>query len=81
MPRTVAKAKQINVSRTALYDKLNRMEPGVSAALVRQTALQMTDAISQLEAQLASLLDGYRLRILDGTCLAATDHRIKPLRP
>lgn len=47
-----AKAKEMSVSRTALYDKLNRMEPRVSAAVVRQTALQMSSVIEQLEAQL-----------------------------
>jgi predicted DNA-binding protein (UPF0251 family) len=31
-------AQQLNVSRTAVYDKLNSVEPRVCAALVQETA-------------------------------------------
>lgn len=33
------KAEQLNVSRTAVYDKLNGVEPNVSAAIVREIAI------------------------------------------
>ena len=76
-----AKAKEINVSRTAVYDKLNRIEPRVSAAVLRQSGRQLVSLSQQMNGQLPALVPGYRSRILDGTCLAATDHRLSVLRP
>jgi hypothetical protein len=40
-----AKAIELNVSRTAVYDKLNGVEPEVSAAIVRETACAMAEVI------------------------------------
>ncbi len=40
-----SKAQQLNVSRTAVYDKLNGVEPKVSAALVKETATAMASII------------------------------------
>jgi len=40
-----AKAEALQVSRTAVYDKINRVEPGVSAALLRSTAGEMVGLI------------------------------------
>src|SRR6266849_2781158 len=68
------------VSRTAVYDKLNGVEPHVSAALTRQTAAGLAAVIRQLDGALPSLLPGYRVRILDGNCLAKTEHRLRELR-
>lgn len=76
-----AKAKEINVSRTAVYDKLNGIEPEVSAAMVRQSTRELVSLSEQMNGQLPPLVRGYRTRIVDGTCLAATDHRLKVLRP
>lgn len=75
-----AKAKELQVSRTAVYDKINRIEPGVSAALLRSTASEMVKSIEMMGGFQEELLPGYRIRILDGNCLAATDHRIEVLR-
>jgi hypothetical protein len=36
--------------------------------------------IEQLEPGRASWLKGYRVKIIDGNCLAATEHRLEPLR-
>lgn len=70
----------LEVSVTAVYDKLAGLEPAVSAALVRDSAQQLVPVICALEGQAPSLLDGYRVLILDGNHLAGTEHRIKPLR-
>lgn len=75
-----AQAEKLGVSDQAVYDKLNRVELGVSAELVRDSARQAAPVIDKLGARLPSYLKGYRTRILDGNHLSATDHRIKELR-
>lgn len=75
-----AKAESLNVSRGALYQKLNGIETAVSAALVRETARELGGLIEQLEGAQPPLLEGYQVRILDGNALAATEHRLKVLR-
>lgn len=75
-----AKAKELGVSRTAVYNKLNGIEPQVSAAMVRDTATQMAQLIAAMGGGSASWLEGYQVRITDGTCLAGTDHRLEVLQ-
>jgi hypothetical protein len=75
-----AKAETMNVNRAALYQKLNGVELGVSAALVRETAAQLRELIAQMGGQSVPLLAGYTVRILDGNALAASEHRLKVLR-
>lgn len=52
-----AKAESLNVSRGALYQKLNGIETAVSAALVRETARELSGLIEQLEGQQPPLLE------------------------
>lgn len=73
-------AEEIGVSKTAVYDKLNRLEPSVSQALVRETALKMKAIIDTVGISSPSLLPNYRVKILDGNCLGATEHRLAVLR-
>jgi hypothetical protein len=68
------------VSDQALYDKLDGLELGVSAALVRDAARRAEAVIDQLAARREPWLPGYRVRVLDGNQLAATEHRLEPLR-
>jgi hypothetical protein len=75
-----AKAANLNVTRAALYQKLNGVEIGVSAALLRETAGELSDLIAASGGRQADLLPGYAVRILDGNALAATEHRLKVLR-
>ena len=72
--------KRIPVARTNVYEKINHTEPAVSAALVRHTAGTLTEIIEQLEGAAPDLLPGYRVKILDGNCLAASEHRLRELR-
>ena len=74
-------AKALQVSRTAVYDKLNGIEPAVSAALVHQSSEHLSACIDAVGGALPEWVEGYRVRILDGNCLAATDHRLEVLRP
>ena len=70
----------IEVSRKSTYNKLNGVEPAVSEALVEQTAEGFEAIIDALGARLPELLPGYRVRILDGNHLSASEHRIKETR-
>ena len=75
-----AMSEEIGVSKTAVYDKLNRLEPNVSKALVKSTAIDLATIIHQLEVERPELLPGYRVKILDGNGLGATEHRLSVLR-
>ena len=75
-----AAADRIPVSLTSVYNTLDGVEPGVSTALVRHTALRLTPVIEAMGGQLPALLPGYRVKILDGNHLAATERRLKVLR-
>ncbi|MDJ0578257.1 MAG: hypothetical protein QNJ65_24270 [Xenococcaceae cyanobacterium MO_234.B1] len=73
-------SEEIGVSKSAVYDQLNRLEPNVSKALVTSTALELTKIIHQLGVELPVLLPRYRVKILDGNGLGATEHRLSVLR-
>jgi Transposase DDE domain len=70
----------IGVSTTALYNKLDRVAPGVSAALVRDSAALAEPVIKALRASHPRWLPGYQIKVLDGNHLASTEHRLKELR-
>ena len=74
--------ERFSVSRRALYDKINLVEPGVVRELVVQTAQRLRPVVQALQkrASLPDLLPGFAVRILDGNHLAATEHRIEELR-
>jgi IS4 transposase len=75
-----SQAENIPVSVTAVYRKLDRMELGVSEALVRDSFRRAEPIIRKLRAAEPSWLAGYKVRILDGNHLGATEHRIDELR-
>jgi IS4 transposase len=70
----------IPVSVTAIYDKLACLEPGVSAALVAETAAAMQGVLEALRPSPPDPVPGLRLRTLDGNYLAGTEHRLDCLR-
>jgi len=72
--------ESIPVSITSVYNKLDGIEPTISAEMVRHTTRKLEPLIRQLDGQRPELLSGYRLKILDGNHLAATEHRLKELR-
>lgn len=72
--------REATISLTAIYNKLDRVEPCVSAALVRDAARQTAPVIDVLGTRLEPWLPGFRCRILDGNHLAATEHRLEELR-
>lgn len=75
-----SQAENIPASVTAVYRKLDRMELGVSEALVRHSFQLAEPVIRKLGAAESSWLPGYKVRILDGLHPGATEHRIEELR-
>lgn len=75
----VERAGRLPVSVRAFYQKLNGIEPDVSAVLVRDSAAQLTPVIGKLGPR-TPLLPGYNIRILDGNHFAATEHRLLETR-
>jgi IS4 transposase len=73
-------ATDLPVSITALYDKVNGTEPGLVRALVAGSAKRLTPVIEAMSPAPLMSVPGYRVRILDGNHLAASEKRLKPLR-
>jgi hypothetical protein len=76
----MADADRVGVSVKALYDKLEHVEPSVSAEVVRHTARVLEPLIRTMGGELPAPLPGYRVKILDGNHLASTQRRLKVLR-
>jgi len=70
----------IRVSTTALYNKLDRVETEVSAALVRDSAERAEPVVKALRASHPRWLPGYQIQVLDGNHLSSTEHRLKEVR-
>lgn len=68
------------VSVQALYDKLKKSEPAVAAALVQESHYRLRSVIRRLKTQRPALFRGYRTKILDGSHLTGTQHRIRETR-
>jgi hypothetical protein len=73
-------AKNAPVTVDAVYDKIAGVEIPVSQALVRETSQKMIQILREATPPKAELFPGYRLRIVDGNKIAATDRRLKALR-
>ena len=73
-------SEALGVTRKAVYNKINGMEPAVGAALVRHTAGAIAPVVAAMGGRRAPWLPGYRVRALDGSHLPGTQHRLKPLR-
>ena len=70
----------IGVSLSAVYEKLKGIEPGTTAALVSDSAARSVALIEQLGGQRQALLPGVVVKVLDGNCLAGTEHRLVETR-
>lgn len=75
-----ASEEEISVSVTSVYNKLNGIEANTSAELVRYAAGQAKPLIEGLGGTIEPLLPGFRVKLLDGNCIEASEHRIKELR-
>lgn len=75
-----ALADRLPVSDQAVYDKLRHVERAVSTALVAESAQRAAPLIRHLKAAHPSWVRGFRVKLLDGNHLAATEHRLAELR-
>ena len=73
-------AGEITVSVTSVYNKLNGVEAQTSRALVRDTAGHLRHLDEDVQGGCRPWLPGYRVKVLDGNCIAATEHRLQVLR-
>jgi Transposase DDE domain len=70
----------IGTSYQAVYGKIGRLNPAVSAAVVRHSAACCGQLLALMPRARVEPLPAYRMRVLDGTVLAGTHHRLTPLR-
>jgi IS4 transposase len=75
-----AHAEILDASLRAVYGKIDRVEPGIAAALVRSTAERLEPVLEAMNGARPALLSGYRVKIVDGNHRAGTEHRLKELR-
>src|SRR3954453_12281370 len=74
------KTFDIAVALTSLYNKLQGIEPEVSAALVGHTAEQLQPLIQEIGGTLPEPVPGYEMHVLDGNNIAASEHRLGETR-
>jgi IS4 transposase len=72
--------ERLGVSVQSLYQKLAGIEPAVSEALVKETAIDLGAVVERMKAAVAGPLAGFDVRIVDGNHLQGTHHRLKELR-
>ena len=65
------------VSTTALYNTLERVEPAVAAALVRDSARLAAPVGQALHASRPRWVPGSVTKVLDGNHVASTAHRLQ----
>ena len=70
----------VSVSLAALYEKANHAEPAVLRQLVLGSATRLVPVQEPFCKHRRALLPGYRLRLVDGNHLPASEKRLKPLR-
>jgi hypothetical protein len=74
------RAHDLSVSAAALYQKINRIEPGIAQALLRHSYQQVAEVRRCLRSDRQPWVAGYRVKIVDGNHFCSTEHRLKELR-
>src|SRR3989304_3412913 len=72
--------ESLPVSLTALYDKVNRVEPDVVRALAIGSAVRLAPVMAVLRRRSGPALPGWEVRIIDGNHHPASEKRLGPLR-
>jgi hypothetical protein len=75
-----AQPDEVGASLVSVYNKLNNLETQTAAELVRYSAREFAPLIAHMDGERAPWLEGYRIKIVDGNCLEASEHHIKELR-
>lgn len=71
---------EIGVSITAVYNKLQRIEPQITTAMVRHAYQRTIEVVRQIGSVKNHDIPGIVTRILDGNHLSKTEHRIRETR-
>ena len=75
-----AHQNDVGPSLVSVYNKLNGLETHTAAELGRDRAREFAPLIPHVGGERAPWLEGYRGKIVEGNCLAASEHRLKELR-
>src|SRR3989442_2893891 len=75
-----AQQDEVGTSLVSVYSTLNGLETHTSAELVRYSAREFTPLIEHMGGERTRWLEGYRVKIVDGNCLEASEHHIQELR-
>src|SRR5207248_1080296 len=70
----------IGATFQALYGKIGRTAPAFAAALVRHSASRLGPLLQAADQTTVPGWRGYQVRVLDGTDLGGTEHRLQVLR-
>ncbi|MGH8603738.1 MAG: IS4/IS5 family transposase, partial [Gammaproteobacteria bacterium] len=71
---------EVGASVVSVYNKLKGIELQTLAEVVRYSATALAPIVEQMGGAREPWLAGYRVKIIDGNCLEATEHRLEPLR-
>src|SRR5215468_5308850 len=71
---------EVGASLISVYNKLNGVETHTAAELVLFRSTELRLLITQQDGKRAPWLPGYRVKILDGNCIEASERRLKVLR-
>jgi len=70
----------ISVSVTSLYNKINAVHTRTSREIVRESAVELGKTVRALKGQRPDLLENYRAKVIDGSAIEASEHRLEVLR-
>lgn len=76
----LAHEADVGTSIVSVYNKLNGLETHTSAELVRYSARELAPLIAHMDGERAPWLGGYRVKIVDGNCIEASEQRLDVLR-
>jgi hypothetical protein len=72
--------EQLGVSKQAVYDKLQGIEPAVSSALIEMPAAELARVLVKAKATKPDPVPGYHTFVIDGKRLDGTEHRLEETR-
>jgi hypothetical protein len=72
----LAHQHEIPATLSAVYQKVNNLEPHLCAELVRYSARRLRPVLQSIDAEREPLVNGFRTLIVDGNHFSATQHRL-----
>jgi hypothetical protein len=72
--------EQLGVSKQAVYDKLQGIEPAVSGALIAVPAAELAQVLVKAKTTKPDPVPGYHTFVIDGKRLNGTEHRLEETR-